>query len=205
MASLNDIILSNIPEDGDLISSQESYDHLARMLCDECLYRAKGFLANLHKEERMCVPCANKVLASMRDRKAAAFLRARSGINPIRQGKSTGWAKEDIMFSGQKSGVRGEFKVGFETKADGTVEAVIPLGAPPDSVGYNKNRAFQRERKEKAKVRCAEALDRKRERTHSPPKKEETQAEVMERYKALCDLVGAEEADKMIAKDFWMD
>jgi hypothetical protein len=204
--SSTDIILSTIPRDGDLLSAQEAYDFFATLVCEECLARAKGYLAGLHDDERFCPPCGLAVLARHKDQKKAAFIKARSGLNPIRAGKTTGWNKEDILFSGQKSGIRGQFKVGFETLPDGKVEVVVPMGAPPDSMGYNKNRALQREKKTMAAKRVRDALDRKNEtKSESKTKAPETHEEMMVRYKAMCDLLGEDEASKMMDSDFWMD
>ena len=204
--SSSDIILSNIPKDGNLISPQEAYDYLATMVCSSCLINAKGYLAGLHDDEHFCEGCARNVLSRMRDQEKSAFLKARSGLNPIRAGKATGFTKEDILFSGQKSGIRGQFKVAYETQDDGSVEVVIPMGAPPDTLGYNMNRALQKEKKTMAAKRVRDALNRKKEaKPEIKTKKEETQEEMMVRYKAMCDLVGPEEADKMMARDFWMD
>jgi len=204
--SSSDIILSTIPKDGDILSPQEAYDFFATLVCEKCLANSKGFLAGLHKNEKFCPPCGLAVLARHKDQKKAAFIKARSGLNPIRAGKATDFTKEDILFSGQKSAIRGQFKVAFETKEDGSVDVVIPMGAPPDSVGYNKNRAFQKERKTKAAQRVRDALERKSEsKSESKTKAPETHEEMMIRYKAMCDLVGPEEASKMMDRDFWMD
>jgi hypothetical protein len=135
-----------------------------------------------------------------------AYIKALSGENPIRAGKATGYTKEDILFSGQKSGIRGQFKVAYETRDDGSVEVVIPMGAPPDTVGYNKNRALQKEKKTMAAKRCRDALEHKKETASETKSKScETHEEMMVRYKAMCDLLGEEEASKMMDRDFWMD
>jgi len=34
----------------------------------------------------------------------------------------------------------------METNDDGTIDVIMPHGAPPDSIGFNKNRAFQKQR-----------------------------------------------------------
>ena len=139
----------------------------------------------------------------------SAYIKALSGENPIRQGKTTAWTREDILFSGQKSSSLNHgkmFKVGIQTLPDGSVEVVMPLGSPPDTIGYNRNKAFQMERKTKAKTRVQDALDRQNEtKPEIKTKAPETQEEFMNRYKAMCDLVGAEEADKLMAADFWLD
>jgi hypothetical protein len=45
-------------------------------------------------------------------------------------------------------------------------------------------------------------MDRKSE-SESKTKAPETHEEMMVRYKSLCDLVGPEEAAKMMDRDFW--
>jgi hypothetical protein len=52
-------------------------------------------------------------------------------------------------------------KVLMETQPDGSVELVMPMGAPPDSKGYNRNRAFQKQRKTKAQARLREKFEEK--------------------------------------------
>lgn len=49
-------------------------------------------------------------------------------------------------------------KVVFRTMSDGSVKVAMPIGAPPDSVGYNMNRALQRERRSKIAVRLQAKL-----------------------------------------------
>lgn len=64
----------------------------------------------------------------------------------------------DIMFAKANPWAnRGKaMKIALRTMSDGSVKLVMPIGTPPDSVGYNLNRAFQRERKAKmvAKLRA---------------------------------------------------
>lgn len=52
-------------------------------------------------------------------------------------------------------------KVVFRTMSDGSVKVVMPVGAPPDSVGHNQNRAFQRERKSKMVAKLQAKLAKK--------------------------------------------
>jgi len=49
-------------------------------------------------------------------------------------------------------------KVLMRTKEDGRVEVVMPMGVPPDTRGYNLNRAFQKERKSKVVARLQKKL-----------------------------------------------
>ena len=51
-----------------------------------------------------------------------------------------------------------QMKVLMKATEDGRVEAVIPAGLPPDSVGYNLNRAFQYQRKNKMVARLQAKL-----------------------------------------------
>jgi len=52
-------------------------------------------------------------------------------------------------------------KVLMETQPDGSVELVMPMGVAPDTAGYNRNRAFQRERRTKAQARLRAKLAQK--------------------------------------------
>lgn len=52
-------------------------------------------------------------------------------------------------------------KVLMETQPDGSVELVMPMGVAPDTAGYNRNRAFQKERKTKAQARLRAKLAEK--------------------------------------------
>ena len=52
-------------------------------------------------------------------------------------------------------------KVLMETQPDGSVELVMPIGVAPDTAGYNRNRAFQKERKTKAQARLRAKLAEK--------------------------------------------
>jgi hypothetical protein len=49
-------------------------------------------------------------------------------------------------------------KVLMRTQEDGRVEVVMPMGVPPDTRGYNLNRAFQKERKSKVVARLQKKL-----------------------------------------------
>jgi len=60
-------------------------------------------------------------------------------------------------------------KVLMEVQTDGSVELVMPMGVAPDTAGYNRNRAFQKERKTKAQARLREKLAEK----HAPHTGEE--------------------------------
>ncbi len=51
-----------------------------------------------------------------------------------------------------------QMKVLMKATEDGRVEVVMPPGAAPDSVGFNLNRAFQRERKNKMVARLQAKL-----------------------------------------------
>jgi hypothetical protein len=51
-----------------------------------------------------------------------------------------------------------QMKVLMKATEDGRVEAVIPPGLPPDSVGFNLNRAFQHQRKNKMVARLQAKL-----------------------------------------------
>ena len=55
-------------------------------------------------------------------------------------------------------------KVLMETQPDGSVELLMPMGVPPDTAGYNRNRAFQKERKTKARAKARAKLEAK----HAP-------------------------------------
>jgi hypothetical protein len=48
-----------------------------------------------------------------------------------------------------------------ETNPDGSLNYALPYNAPPDSVGYNKNRVFQMERKSKIRARLQAKLSKK--------------------------------------------
>lgn len=52
-------------------------------------------------------------------------------------------------------------KVLMETQPDGSVELVMPMGVAPDTAGYNRNRAFQKERRTKAQARLRAKLAQK--------------------------------------------
>jgi hypothetical protein len=49
-------------------------------------------------------------------------------------------------------------KVLMRTQEDGRVEVVMPMGVPPDTRGYNLNRAFQKERVSKVVARLQKKL-----------------------------------------------
>ena len=53
-------------------------------------------------------------------------------------------------------------RVLMDTMPDGSVRLVLPAGAAPDTVGYNRNRAFQKERKTKIAARLRAKLDARR-------------------------------------------
>jgi len=50
-------------------------------------------------------------------------------------------------------------KVLMNTMPDGSVRVVIPAGAPPDTVSYNRNRALQKEKKSKIAARLRAKFD----------------------------------------------
>jgi len=109
-------------------------------------------------------------------------------------------SEEDVLFAGVAK--NGESICMTQVQSDGTIKVTIPLGTPPDQAAKFHSWAKIQERKEKAKKRCRDALERKSE-TKSKVKREETHEEMMVRYKSLCDLVGPEEAAKMMDADFW--
>lgn len=52
----------------------------------------------------------------------------------------------------------------FKTDTDGSVEVFLPAGTPPDTAGFNRNRARQMERKRKIAARLKAELERKEEK-----------------------------------------
>jgi hypothetical protein len=190
------------------ISDKQAYLALRRLLCEFCRPRLDMYMET-HEDKGICEKCFTEMLSRVKDPQTARTIRARSGLNPVRQGRHGQFTDEDILFSGQKAGCvdnKKTFLVGLTEQEDGSIKVTLPLGAPPDAVGYNMNRATQMEKKTKAKKRCRDALDRKSEtKSETKTKAPETQEEFMKRYKAMCDLVGSEEADKLMAQDFWLD
>jgi len=111
-------------------------------------------------------------------------------------------SEEDVLFAGV--GRHEDSICMTKIQPDGTIKVIIPLGTPPDQAAKFHSWAKTQERKEKAKKRCRDALERKSEsESESKVKTEETHEEMMVRYKSLCDLVGPEEAAKMMDADFW--
>jgi len=49
----------------------------------------------------------------------------------------------------------------FQAGEDGSVEVVLPAGAPPDTVGYNRNRGKQMEKKTKMVARLQAERERR--------------------------------------------
>jgi len=120
-----------------------------------------------------------------------------SGVHP-----SDMVSEEDVLFA--NIGRHEDSICMTRVQSDGTIKVTIPLGTPPDQAAKFYAFAKNRERKEKAKKRCRDALERKSEsKTESKTKAPETHEEMMVRYKSLCDLVGPEEAAKMMDADFW--
>jgi hypothetical protein len=60
--------------------------------------------------------------------------------------------------SNPRLGAGVQMKVLMKTTADGSVEVVMPPGAAPDSVGFNLNCAFQRQRRNKMVARLQAKL-----------------------------------------------
>ena len=54
-----------------------------------------------------------------------------------------------------------EMKVLIRHNDDGTVTPVMPMGVPPDTAGFNRNRAFQKERVWKVQARLQRKLAKK--------------------------------------------
>jgi hypothetical protein len=130
-------------------------------------------------------------------RKKTKFGYGQSGIHP-----SDMMTEEDVLFA--NIGRRDDCVCMTQVQSDGTIKVTLPLGTPPDQAAKFYAFAKNRERKEKAKKRCRDALERKSEsKSESKVKTEETHEEMMVRYKAMCDLVGPDEAAKMMDADFW--
>ena len=89
---------------------------------------------------------------------------------------------------------------------NGDMEVVLPAGTPVDHANKMKARVAQRASKSMMRHRLKIVLaEREESKTESKTKAPETHEEMMVRYKSLCDLVGPEEAAKMMDRDFWMD
>lgn len=75
----------------------------------------------------------------------------------------------EALILAQKSnpnlGAGAPMKVMMKRQDDGTVECVMPPGAPPDTVGYNRNRAFQKERAWKVTARLQQKLANRQTKT----------------------------------------
>jgi hypothetical protein len=90
------------------------------------------------------------------------------------------------------------------------MELVMPAGTPVDHANKMKAQIAQKASKSMMKHRLAIVLAEREEAARESKVKvkvnaSETHEEMMVRYKAMCDLVGQEEASKMLDKDFWMD
>ena len=87
---------------------------------------------------------------------------------------------------------------------NGDMEVVLPAGTPVDHANKMKARVAQRASKSMMRHRLKIVLaEREESKTESKTKAPETHEEMMVRYKSLCDLVGPEEAAKMMDADFW--
>ena len=62
-------------------------------------------------------------------------------------------------------GAGAPMKVMMKAYDDGTVESLMPAGVPPDTAGYNRNRAFQKERAWKVTVRLQQKLANRQTKT----------------------------------------
>jgi hypothetical protein len=109
---------------------------------------------------------------------------------------------EDVLFAPVGKG--GDAICMTQEEDDGTIRVVLPLGTPPDQVAKFHSQARVAERRTKMKAHLKKKLAEKTN-PKSKSKSCETHEEMMVRYKAMCDLLGEEEASKMMDRDFWMD
>ena len=89
---------------------------------------------------------------------------------------------------------------------NGDMEVVLPAGTPVDHANKVKASVAQKASKNMMRHRLKIVLaEREESKTKSESKSCETHEEMMIRYKAMCDLLGEDEASKMMDSDFWMD
>ena len=98
----------------------------------------------------------------------------------------------------------------IQHQPNGDMELILPAGTPVDHANKMKSEIAQRASKSMMKHRLTIALAEREEaarksKSETKVKAPETHAEMMVRYKAMCDLLGQDEASKMMDKDFWMD
>jgi hypothetical protein len=98
----------------------------------------------------------------------------------------------------------------IQHQPNGDMELILPAGTPVDHANKMKAEIAHRASKSMMKHRLTIALAEREEaarksKSETKVKAPETHAEMMVRYKAMCDLLGQEEASKMMDKDFWMD
>jgi len=87
---------------------------------------------------------------------------------------------------------------------NGDMEVVLPAGTPVDHANKVKAKVAQKASKSMMRHRLTIVLaEREESKSESKTKAPETHEEMMVRYKAMCDLVGPEEASKMMDRDFW--
>jgi hypothetical protein len=133
-------------------------------------------------------------------------------LNPLRRNPRFGFgtttlmprefaSDEDVLFApvGKGNGI-----CMTQEEDDGTIRVVLPLGTPPDQAAKFHSQARVEERRTKMKAHLKKKLAEKTN-PKSKTKSCETHEEMMCRYKAMCDLLGEEEAAKMMDRDFWMD
>lgn len=221
MTTFNPNMLSNIPANPREKSPRQAYDEVASFACPYCLRNAQEFFMDPttgNGDIDFCFDCLRKIkkfVMPSADPKERSHWALSGHLNPLRsnprglgnQGTQVNQSitKEDVMFSGVRYRGNKAKKIIpclIETRDDGTVELTMPIGVAPDTAGFNRNRAFQIERRVKAKKRCQDKLGRVVAKTE---RKQETVADYTARWKATAELLGEEEAARLQDAEFWED